>query len=208
MAGITRRLGLALALAAGSLVLIPGHADALPTGFAKIGMVCTPGTVAGNTHTFNLVANTGYADTPDGNSIFMWSYANHDAPDNDHFQTPGPVLCVTEGVTVVVNLTNTLPEPASIVFPGQVGVTAAGGSAGLLTDEAAASGGTVSYSFTAGHPGTYLYQSGSDQAKQVEMGLYGALVVRPNATTCPAVAGTNCAYGADTRYDSSREYLL
>jgi len=208
MARRTGRLGLVLALAAGSAVLIPGHAAALPTGFAKIGMVCTPGTVSGGTHTFNLVANTGYEDTPDGNSIFMWSYANHDAPDNDHFQTPGPVLCVTEGENVVVNLTNTLPEPASIVFPGQTGVTAAGGSAGLLTTEAPASGGTVSYSFTAGSPGTYLYQSGSDQAKQVEMGLYGALVVRPNTTTCPAVPGTNCAYGASTRYNSGGEYLL
>src|SRR5499427_713073 len=158
MARRTGRLGLVLALAAGAAVLIPGHAAALPQGFAKIGMVCTPGSVAGNTHTFNLVANTGYEDTPDGNSIFMWSYANHDAPDNDHFQTPGPVLCVTEGETAVVNLTNTLPEPASIVFPGQAGVSASGGSAGLLTAEAA-SGGTVSYSFTAGHPGTYLYQS-------------------------------------------------
>src|SRR5499427_1361110 len=202
----TRRLGLALALAAGSAVLIPGHAHALPPGFPKIGMVCTP-PVSG-THTFNLTANTGYADTPDGNSVFMWSYANHDAPDNDHFQTPGPVLCVTEGETVVVNLTNTLPEPVSIVFPGQESVTATGGSGGLFTAEAPASGGTVSYSFTAGHPGTYLYQSGSDQAKQVEMGLYGALIVRPNTTTCPAVAGTNCAYGASTRYDSGREYLL
>jgi len=208
MARRLRRLGLVLALAAGSAVLIPTHADALPAGFPKIGMVCTPGSVSGTTHTFNLVANTGYADTPDGNSIFMWSYANHDAPDNDHFQTPGPVLCVTEGENVVVNLTNTLPEPGSIVFPGQADVTASGGSAGLLTSEAAASGGTVSYSFTAGNPGTYLYQSGSDQAKQVEMGLYGALVVRPNATTCPPVAGTNCAYGAGTRYDSGREYLL
>src|SRR5215470_14883492 len=208
MARRTRRLVLALALAAGSAVLIPGHADALPAGFPKIGMVCTPGSVSGTTHTFNLVANTGYADTPDGNSIFMWGYANHDAPDNDHFQTPGPVLCVTEGETVVVNLANTLPEPASIVFPGQADVSANGGSAGLLTAEAPASGGTVSYSFTAGHPGTYLYQSGSDQAKQVEMGLYGALIVRPNTTTCPAVAGTNCAYGAGTRYGSGQEYLL
>ena len=208
MARRTGRLVLVLALAAGSAVLIPGHAAALPTGFAKIGMVCTPGSVAGGTHTFNLVANTGYEDTPDGNSIFMWSYANHDAPDNDHFQTPGPVLCVTEGETVVVHLTNTLPEPASIVFPGQTGVTATGGSAGLLTAEAPASGGTVSYSFTADHPGTYLYQSGSDPAKQVEMGLYGALVVRPDTATCPAVAGTNCAYGPSTRYNSGNEYLL
>src|SRR5262249_34073253 len=66
----------------------------------------------------------------------------------------------------------------------------------------------VSYSFTAASPGTYLYQSGSDQAKQVEMGLYGALVVRPDTATCPPVAGTNCAYGASTRYDSGHEYLL
>src|SRR6516165_6219448 len=208
MARRTRRLGLALALAAGSAVLMPQHAAALPQGFAKTGMVCTPGSVSGNTDTFNLVANTGYEDTPDGNSIFMWSYANQDAPDNSHFQTPGPVLCVNEGENVVVNLTNTLPEPVSIVFPGQEGVTAAGGSPGLLTTEAAASGGTVSYSFTAGQPGTYLYQSGSDQAKQVEMGLYGALVVRPDAATCPPVPNTNCAYGASTRYNSGHEYLL
>src|SRR5260221_575683 len=153
MARRTRRLGLALALAAGSVVLMPGHADALPPGFPKIGMVCTPGSVSGTTHTFNLTANTGYADTPDGNSIFMWSYANHDAPDNDHFQTPGPVLCVTEGETVVVNLTNTLPEPASIVFPGQAGVTATGGSAGLLTAEPGASGGSIRCTFSHSRPG-------------------------------------------------------
>jgi FtsP/CotA-like multicopper oxidase with cupredoxin domain len=207
----TRRLGvvLALVLAAGSLVLAQGQATALPPGAPKIGMVCTPGTVSGSTHTFNLVTNTGYVNTPDGNSLFMWSYANHDAPDNDHFQTPGPVLCATQGETVVVNLTNTLPEPTSIVFPGQdAQVTATGGAAGPITTEAGASGGTVSYSFTAGSPGTYLYESGSDQAKQVEMGLYGALVVRPNATTCPVVAGTDCAYGPATRFDPTREYLL
>src|SRR5262249_24033885 len=152
MARRTGRLVLVLALAAGSAVLIPEHANALPTGFAKIGMVCTPGAVSGGTHTFNLVANTGYADTPDGNCVFMWGYANHDAPDNDHSQTPGPVLSVPEGEPVVVTLTNPLPGPASIVFPGQEGVTATGGSAGLLTSEASGSGGTVSYSFTAGHP--------------------------------------------------------
>jgi FtsP/CotA-like multicopper oxidase with cupredoxin domain len=207
----TRRLGLVLVLAlvVASALLAQGPAAALPANAPKIGMVCTPGTVAGSTHTFNLVANTGYIETPDGNSVFMWSYANHDAPDNDHFQAPGPVLCVTQGETVVVNLTNTLDEATSIIFPGQdAQVSATGGAPGLLTTEAAASGGTVSYSFTAGSPGTYLYESGSDTAKQVEMGLVGALVVRPNAANCPAVAGTDCAYNASTRFDPKREYLL
>jgi FtsP/CotA-like multicopper oxidase with cupredoxin domain len=192
----------AILLAAGFVLAVPSRAAALPVGAPRIGMVCTPGAAAGTTRTFNLVAKTGYIDTPDGNSVFMWSYANGDAPDNGQFQSPGPVLCATEGETVVVNLTNTLPEPASIVFPGQdTAVTASGGAAGLLTTEAGANGGTVSYSFTAGSPGTYLYESGSDVAKQVEMGLYGALIVRPST-------GANFAYGTSTQFDPGREYLL
>ena len=196
------RLAAVGTLAAAAALLVPGQAAALPAGAPAIGMVCTPGTLSGGTHTFNLIAKTGYIDTPDGNSVFMWSYANADAPDNGHFQSPGPVLCVTEGQTVVVNLANTLPEPASIVFPGQdTVVTATGGGDGLLTTEAAASTGTVTYTFTAGSPGTYLYQSGSDIAKQIEMGLYGALVVRPAAN--PAYA-----YGSSTAFDPTREFLL
>src|SRR5258706_14423162 len=180
MARRTRRLGLALALAAGSVVLMPGHADALPPGFPKIGMVCTPGSVSGTTHTFNLTANTGYADTPDGNSIFMWSYANHDAPDNDHFQTPGPVLCVTEGETVVVNLTNTLPESASIVFPGQAGVTATGGSAGLLTAEAGASGGGGRIHLSARGSGAVPLHSAPYRAMQLVTRFFGRSVRCPD----------------------------
>src|SRR5690348_10796002 len=130
-------------LATGFVLAVPGRAAALPTGAPRIGMVCTPGTVAGAVHTFNLVAKTGYIDTPDGNSVFMWSYANADAPDNGRFQSPGPVLCATQGESVVVNLTNNLAEPTSIVFPGQdAQVSAAGGSAGLLTTEAGATNGT------------------------------------------------------------------
>jgi FtsP/CotA-like multicopper oxidase with cupredoxin domain len=202
----TARFSLAVVLAAGSPWLVPGSfltaAAALPPNAPPTGMICTPGTVSAGTHTFNLVARSGYIDTPDGNSVFMWSYANADAPDGGHFQSPGPVLCATQGQTVVVNLTNTLPEPSSVVFPGQdAAVTATGGSAGLLTTEAAATNGTVSYSFTAGSPGTFAYQSGSDMAKQVEMGLYGALVIRPSLAA-------NYAYDAATAFDPAREYLL
>ena len=198
-----RRLGLVVALAAGSAALIPLHADALPVGAPKLGMVCTPGTVSGSTHTFNLVANSGSISTPDGNDVLMWSYANGDAPDSGHFQSPGPVLCVTQGQTVVVNLTNNLPVPTSIVFPGQDRqVTASGGSAGLLTTEAAATNGTVSYTFTADSPGSYLYESGTDVSKQVEMGLYGALIVRP-------ATGANFAYNSGgTQFDPAREFML
>jgi hypothetical protein len=202
MAQRTRRLGLVLALAAVSALLIQGPAGAIPANAPKLGMVCTPGNLSGSTRTFNLVANSGDIETPDGNTVFMWSYANGDAPDNGKFQSPGPVLCATQGETVVVSLTNNLPERTSIVFPGQdAAVTASGGVAGLLTTEATATNGTVSYQFTVGSPGTYLYESGSDVSKQVEMGLYGALVVRPSL-------GADYAYDSTTRFDGSREYLL
>jgi hypothetical protein len=200
----TRATIASLVVAPLAAVVVPGVAAsaALPPGAPRTGMVCTTGSLAGTTRTFDLTAETGHIDTPDGNSVFMWSYAE---TGND-FQSPGPVLCANEGETVVVNLTNRLPEPSSIVFPGQdAAVTPSGGAAGLLTREAPAAAGTangtVSYTFAAGHPGTYVYESGSDPVKQLEMGLYGALVIRP-------AAGANTAYGPGTQFDPSREYLL
>src|SRR5262245_31165441 len=97
----TRRLGLLLAPATGSLVLLLGSANALPTGAPKLGMICAPGSGPGSPHTFNLVAGKGTIQTPDGNTVFMWSYAdaNDDNASIRDFQYPGPVLCVTQGET-------------------------------------------------------------------------------------------------------------
>ena len=162
----------------------------------SIGIICTE--EADNI--FDLQTSTGYAFMPDGNTIFMWSYVDPTYPYG--FQTPGPVLCITEGDTITVNLTNNLSEPTSIIFPGQTNVTATGGSAGIFTQEAAASGGTVSYTFTASHPGTYLYESGTEQEKQIQMGLYGAIIVRP-------ALGPNYAYNdVSTEFATDKEYLL
>jgi len=170
-------------------LLWPSAASTTPD---TVGMECTVG------NTVDLETASGHVYTPDGNSIYMWGYKLAGGV----FQNPGPTICVTEGQTVTVNLTNNLPEPVSVVFPGQEEVTASGGSSGLFTSEAAASGGTVSYTFTAGQPGTYLYESGTNPEKQVQMGLYGALIVRPTL-------GPNYAYDdASTQFDPSREYLL
>src|SRR5689334_21636962 len=133
-----RRALAGLALAAGALVPVAAldaraEAEAVPA----TGMICTAGSLAGSTRTFSLVAPAGTIDTPDGNSVFMWSYS----PNPGHFQSPGPVLCANQGETVVVNLHNSLPEATSIVFPGQDGtVTPSAGTAGLLTTEVAPGG--------------------------------------------------------------------
>ena len=58
---------------------------------------------------------------------------------------------------------------------------------GLLTQEAA-NGQTVTYTFTAGSPGTRAYYSGTQGDLQVEMGLYGAIIVLPKTP----VTGTGC----------------
>src|SRR5436305_6345205 len=96
-------------------------------------------------------------------------------------QVPGPTLVVTEGQTVTVTLTNNLPASAgntSILFPG-FNVSASGGVQGLLTSEAVP-GSTVTYTFTASSPGTRAYYSGTQGDLQVEMGLYGAIIVLPS----------------------------
>lgn len=125
---------------------------------------------------FSFTAKADSISSPDGGSWHMWGYANN----GGRMQYPGPTLILAEDVPVTIELTNDLPVATSIVFPGQIGVTAAGGSAGLLTQEAPPDGTTVvTYTFTPTEPGTYMYYSGTNPELQVEMGLLGAIIVRP-----------------------------
>jgi len=131
---------------------------------------------------FNLKASAGYISTADGNNIYAWGYS--EANSLKTMQFPGPTLIVNQGDTVTINLTNTLPVNVSMIFPGQTNVIASSGigggsSIGLVTREANALTGSVAYTFIASAPGTYMYQSGTQQELQVEMGLVGALIVRP-----------------------------
>src|SRR5215469_2707138 len=159
--------------------------------------------------TFNLTAQPAFLTQPDGQSIYSWGYGCSTTPSGfapamtgqtcPTMQVPGPTLIVTEGQTVVINLTNGLPTSAgntSILFPG-FNVMATGGVTGLMTQEAAP-GGTVTYTFTAGSPGTRSYYSGTQGDLQIEMGLYGAIIVLPNTvpTGCTAVGAIPAHYVA------------
>jgi len=170
--------------------------------------------IAGNS--FTLTAQPAYISQPDGNTVYSWGYGCTAPPATSAFvpnttttpfcntmQVPGPTLVVTEGQTVTVTLTNALPTAAgntSILFPGfTLTSTCAAANQGLLTCEAAP-GGTVTYTFVASTPGTRAYYSGTQGDLQVEMGLYGAIIVLPNAAptngSCPAhntAAGVNTA---------------
>jgi len=163
--------------------------------------------------TFNLTAQPAYLTQPDGQMIYSWGYGCRVAPTGfapgmpnqtcSTMQVPGPTLIVTEGQTVTVNLANGLPASAgntSILFPG-FNVTTSGGVAGLMTQEAAP-GGSVTYTFTATSPGTRSYYSGTQGDLQVEMGLYGAIIVLPSSVPsgCTAVGSLPAHYLAETDF--------
>jgi FtsP/CotA-like multicopper oxidase with cupredoxin domain len=184
-------------VALGSMLALSAHSAA-------------PGITGGSgTPAFNLSAGEMRNNQPNGKSLYSWAYGCTVAPAGfapagvrgancPTAQMPGPTLIVTEGDTVTVNLTNALPGAAgstSILFPG-FKVATSGGTTGLLTQEAPNSAtctatgcNTVTYTFTASTPGTHSYYSGTQGDLQVEMGMYGALIVLPK--TVPA----NCNSG-------------
>jgi FtsP/CotA-like multicopper oxidase with cupredoxin domain len=153
---------------------------------------------------FNLQAKADFIVTSDGDSFLMWGYSQG----NKRMQYPGPTLIVTQGVKVTVTLVNKLPASAgytSIIFPGQK-VRATGGVQGLLTQEAPPDGVTkVAYTFTPDQPGTYLYRSGTRPDLQVEMGMVGTLIVRPNGGLDPVHHAYN---HADSFFDREFLYLM
>jgi FtsP/CotA-like multicopper oxidase with cupredoxin domain len=161
--------------------------------------------------TFNLTAQPAFLSQPDGQSVYSWGYGCNGTPAGyapaaitgtfcNSMQVPGPTLIVTEGQSVTVNLTNGLPTAAgntSILFSGFT-VTATGGAAGLITREATpgTTGTPVTYTFTATSPGTHSYYSGTQSDLQIEMGLFGAVIVLPAsvpATCTSGLASSNLA---------------
>ena len=154
--------------------------------------------------TFNLTARPAFISQPDGSSVYSWGYGCNGAPTGfapagitgtcSTMQVPGPTLIVTQGDAVTVTLTNNLPAAAgntSILFPGFT-VTTTGGATGLLTQEAAPAG-TVTYTFTASTPGTHAYYSGTQGDLQIEMGLYGAIIVLPSTIPTACTGGVHAS---------------
>jgi FtsP/CotA-like multicopper oxidase with cupredoxin domain len=192
MKSLIDRLVPAAAVAALSLLTVTAKA-------AAPGITGDNGTA--NSAVFTLTAQPAYLNQPDGQTVYSWGYgcATGSTPtfapaltnaSCSTMQVPGPTLIVTEGQTVTVTLTNNLPNPAgntSILFPG-FQVTANGGTTGLLTQEAAP-GSSVTYTFTASSPGTHSYYSGTQGDLQIEMGLYGAIIVLPSSPPAVCTAG-------------------
>jgi FtsP/CotA-like multicopper oxidase with cupredoxin domain len=130
--------------------------------------------------------------TQPGLSIPIWGFGEPTIPGDCSTATaslPGPAISVNEGDVVSLVVTNALPGSRSISIEAP-GISFDPGP----TD--AASGATVVLTFTAGAPGTYLYQSSGDAERQTAMGLYGALVVHSN-TVGQAYDDASTAYDVE-----------
>jgi FtsP/CotA-like multicopper oxidase with cupredoxin domain len=177
--------------------LLPVVMLALASLFTATAHATAPGITGPS---FNLTAQSAYLTQPDGQAIYSWGYGCNGTPSGfapkpggsdlpnaacNAMQVPGPTLIVTENIPFTVTLTNGLPASAgstSILFPGLTLVSTSGGAAGLLTQEATATS-AVTYNLIATSPGTRAYYSGTQGDLQVEMGLYGAIIVLPSNST-------------------------
>jgi FtsP/CotA-like multicopper oxidase with cupredoxin domain len=188
--------------------LVPVTAAALASLFTVTAQAAAPG-ITGTT--FNLTAQEAYISQPDGQTVYSWGYGCQTTAATflpggagampgqtcPTMQIPGPTLIVTEGQTVTINLTNNLPLSAgntSMLFPGFTVITSGAAAVpGPLTQEAPHNA-TVTYIFKAASPGTHSYYSGTQGDLQVEMGLYGAIIVLP--ATPPASCSVTGSLGA------------
>jgi len=126
--------------------------------------------------------------TPPGGGlpIAMWGFVadTGSCPGTPFAWGVGPTLTATAGDTLTINVRNCLADPVSVFVPGQLKATVPvmftddqGRNRVRSFDTETGAGLTDSYTWTGVKEGTYLYHSGTHPQVQVQMGLYGALVV-------------------------------
>lgn len=123
-----------------------------------------------NIKEFDIVAGESQWDFGGSTVAEVWTYNG---------TVPGEEIRVVEGDDVRVNLKNELNEPVTIHFHGVDLPNKMDGVAGV-TQDGVQPGESFTYEFSADDPGTYWYHSHQDSAEQVDKGLYGAFIVKPD----------------------------
>lgn len=91
-------------------------------------------------------------------------------------QVPGPTIRAKRGDTLIVTLDNQLPDPTSIHWHG-LHVPFAMDGAVWQGQAPVPPGETFEYTFTLEQAGTYWYHPHVDTHRQVDLGLYGVIVI-------------------------------
>jgi FtsP/CotA-like multicopper oxidase with cupredoxin domain len=123
----------------------------------------------GQVREFRLVARPGKWEVAPGTVLDAWTYNG---------QVPGPELRVREGDLMRVTVKNALPVPTTIHWHGVDLDWRMDGPPGVNQDPILP-GQTFVYEFVAYPAGTRIYHSHVDPNVQMELGLYGALIIEP-----------------------------
>jgi FtsP/CotA-like multicopper oxidase with cupredoxin domain len=134
----------------------------------KGNQILKPKVVAG-VKVFDLVVSKLQWEVEPGKRVEAWAYNG---------QVPGPQIRVREGDRVRINVRNELDESTVIHFHGleipndQDGVP-------FITQPPIKPGASYTYEFIAPNPGSHMYHSHHNAAKQVALGLLGAFIIEP-----------------------------
>ncbi|QBD80646.1 multicopper oxidase family protein [Ktedonosporobacter rubrisoli] len=163
----------------------------------------------GQVRNFTLYVRSTWINMPNGTK--MWAFGYTDNP-NGQAKIPGPSIVVTQGDTVNITL-NDNKDPTRTQFnPDGDGhtihlhgldlpsamdgdpMTAPGGHAVMQ-------GQAYTYHFVAKYPGTYWYHCHQSAAEHIQMGMYGALIIRP-------ANASNQAYPDTPTFDKEYTFVL
>jgi hypothetical protein len=149
---------------------------------------------------FYLRAEQFTKTMPDGKNITMWGFA----PDSDASfaapttaTVPGPALSIdTNDPNIVIHLKNNLPKPVSIVITGLITTMQpvffqdSRGRRRVRSFTHETQPGEIGvYTWNNLRDGSFIYQSGTHPAVQVQMGLYGTAKLEADINT--PYAGVN-----------------
>lgn len=168
-----------------------------------------PATANGKTRNFTLYVRSTWIKTPDGQKI--WAFGYTDDPKGPA-KIPGPTIVVDQGDTVNITLVNDQDPTKTTTNPDGDGhtihlhgldlpsamdgdpMTAPGGHAVLP-------GTKYTYRFVAQYAGTYWYHCHESAAEHIQMGMYGALIIRPKGQP-------NVAYAGTPKFDKEYTFVL
>jgi FtsP/CotA-like multicopper oxidase with cupredoxin domain len=118
---------------------------------------------------------------------------------------PGPVMVLTRGEPVAVEVVNRLREPTAMHWHGielesyDDGVPGFGGTGGSVTPPVAA-GGSFTAHFTPSRAGTFIYHTHWHNADQLAAGIYGPLIVLEPGQAFDPVSDHVIVLGLDGPY--------
>jgi FtsP/CotA-like multicopper oxidase with cupredoxin domain len=149
----------------------PVPTDGAVPATATTGLQPLPFTLDGQTKVFQLTAKPVFWKINGDTQVTALTYNG---------TVPGPLIRVTEGDRVRVVFTNKLTTPTSVHWHGQfVPSNMDGVAQPELSQKPVMPGGTFTYEFEAKPAGTFMYHSHVDTDSQINVGLFGGLIVDP-----------------------------